>query len=369
MIAGILEKIYFGNSIKDYLISIAVFAAGLLAMKLLKQIALKYLQRIVPRTKTKLDDFLLRTFTRTVMPLMYLGIFIVALSGLHIHPAIYRFIKLGSLSFFTIYLALLIIALTQYYLYNHAFRHLGDAQQRESFSKGVMPAVKIVIWAICLIFLLDNLGFQIKTIIASLGIGGVAIALASQAVLADLFCYFAILFDQPFHVGDFIIVGDFLGAVEHIGIKTTRIRSLGGEQLVFSNTDLTNSRLRNYKRMERRRVLFKLGVIYQTPQDALQDIPAIIKDVITNTPDTEFDRAHFYAYGDFSLVFEVVYYVLAADYNKYMDIQQDINLGIRKRFIERGIEFAYPTQTLFVTAEGKMVQSSEKEGAPDEPQA
>jgi small-conductance mechanosensitive channel len=187
--------------------------------------------------------------------------------------------------------------------------------------------------------------------VAGLGIGGIAVALAAQAILGDLFSYFVIFFDRPFEIGDFIIIGDFMGSIEHIGIKTTRIRSLGGEQLVFSNTDLTNSRIRNYKRMEKRRVVFKLGIVYQTTTSQVKEVPGIIKTAIENVQDTVFDRAHFATYGDFSLDFEVVYYVLSGDYNKYMDIQQDINFEIKEEFEKRGIEFAYPTQTLFLEKE------------------
>ena len=181
-----------------------------------------------------------------------------------------------------------------------------------------------------------------------LGVGGIAIGLAAQAVLKDLFSYFSIIFDRPFEVGDFIIVGDLLGTVEYIGAKTTRLRSLGGEQLIFSNTDLTDSRIKNYKRMEQRRVLFQFGIVYQTPYEKLQQIPSIVKKIIEDVEDTIFDRTHFSSYGDSNLVFEVVYYVVGSDYNKYMDIQQSINLAIFKEFETRGVEFAYPTQTLYI---------------------
>ncbi|HPO45752.1 MAG TPA: mechanosensitive ion channel, partial [Spirochaetota bacterium] len=138
------------------------------------------------------------------------------------------------------------------------------------------------------------------------------------------------------------------GTVEHIGIKTSRIRSLGGEQIIFSNTDLTDSRVRNYKLMEKRRVLFRFGVTYQTSSERLKEIPKIVENIIRNVKDTTFDRAHFFSYGDSSLIFEIVYYVLSPDYNKYMDIQQDINFAIKEDFDKRGIEFAYPTQTLYL---------------------
>ena len=178
--------------------------------------------------------------------------------------------------------------------------------------------------------------------------GGIAIALAAQAVLVDLFSYFTIFFDRPFEIGDFIVVGEYMGTVEHVGIKTSRIRSLGGEELVFSNTDLTNSRLKNYKRMHKRRVVFQIGVKYDTTLENIKEIPSVIKGIIDSVPDTEFDRSHFYSYGDFSLNFETVFYVINNDYTKYMDVREKINISIMEKFNKMGIEFAFPTQTLHI---------------------
>jgi small-conductance mechanosensitive channel len=174
----------------------------------------------------------------------------------------------------------------------------------------------------------------------------VAIALASQTILGDLFNYFVIFFDKPFEVGDFIIVDDKMGSIEYIGVKSTRIRTLSGEQLICSNTNLVNARIHNYKRMETRRVVFTLGVVYNTSPEKVQRIPVLIKDIILSQKDTRFDRAHFSAFGQFSLTFEVVYYILSADYNLYMDRQQAIYLAILNAFKREGVQFALPTQTL-----------------------
>jgi small-conductance mechanosensitive channel len=210
----------------------------------------------------------------------------------------------------------------------------------------------LAVWGVALLLALDNLGVDITALIAGIGIGGLAIGLAAQRILGDLFASLAIVLDKPFVIGDFIIVGDFLGVVEHVGLKTTRIRSLSGEQLVFSNSDLLSSRIRNYKRMEERRVVFHLGVTYDTGSEKLERIPGIIREVVERYDDARFDRSHFQKYGDFSLNFETVYYMLMPDYNAYMDRQQAINLEIYKRFEEEEIEFAYPTQTLFLEKTG-----------------
>ena len=212
---------------------------------------------------------------------------------------------------------------------------------------------KIVLWSLVLLLVLDNLGVNITALVAGLGVGGIAVALAVQTILGDLFASLSIVLDKPFVVGDFLIVGDLLGSVEYVGLKTTRLRSLSGEQLVFSNSDLLSSRIRNYGRMYQRRVVFNLGVTYQTPRDKLIKIPEIVRAAIEQQDKTRFDRSHFKEYGDFALVFESVYYVEGPDYNEYMDIQQAVNLQVHEQFEQQGIEFAYPTQTLFVQKNGK----------------
>jgi small-conductance mechanosensitive channel len=179
-------------------------------------------------------------------------------------------------------------------------------------------------------------------------VAGIAVSLALQSSLADLIASLTIALDKPFVLNDFIIVGDFMGTVEKIGIKTTRLRSLGGEQLIFPNADIVSSRIRNYKRMEERRIVFALGVVYSTPYDKLRQIPTLIRDIIEAQENARFDRAHFASYGDYALNFEIVYYVLSADYNLYMDVQQAINLDIFQAFEQAGIEFAYPTQLLYL---------------------
>ena len=208
---------------------------------------------------------------------------------------------------------------------------------------------RLMIWAATLLFVFDNLGINITAFVASLGIGGVAIALAAQSVLGDAFSSFAIFMDKPFQVGDFIIVGDLLGTMENVGFKTTRIRSLGGEQLIFSNSDLTSSRIKNYKRMRERRIVFSVGVVYQTPVEKVKAISPMIKRVIDEHQNARFDRAHFKSFGDFALIYEVVFYVLRPDYNTYMDVQQSINFRLMEEFQKAELEFAYPTQQLYVT--------------------
>ncbi len=205
---------------------------------------------------------------------------------------------------------------------------------------------RVTVWSVALLLMFSNLGIDVTALVAGLGIGGIAVALAAQNILGDLFASLAIILDKPFEVGDFIIVGDKMGTVERIGIKTTRIRSLTGEQLVVANADLLGSRVHNYKRMNERRVVFSIGVTYETPADKVEQLPELLREVVEAQEPVRFDRAHFKSYGDFALIFEVVYWVLSADYAVYMDIQQAINLQILRRFESLGVEFAYPTQTV-----------------------
>jgi small-conductance mechanosensitive channel len=213
--------------------------------------------------------------------------------------------------------------------------------------------IRLVVWTIVILVILDNLGIEITALIAGLGIGGVAVALATQNILGDLFASLSIVLDKPFVVGDFLSIDEFLGSVEKVGIKTTRVRSLSGEQLIFSNNDLLNSRIRNFGRMFERRVVFAFGVTYQTPAEKLRRIPTIIRDAVESQEKVRFDRAHFQKYGDSALIFETVYFVLSPDYNYYMDVQQNINLAIFERLAEEGIDFAYPTQTIHFAEDGR----------------
>ncbi len=209
---------------------------------------------------------------------------------------------------------------------------------------------EFVLWVILILMVLDNLGVNITTLVASLGIGGIAVALAVQNILGDLFASLSIAFDKPFVAGDFVVIDDMMGTIKHVGLKTTRIQSLSGEELIFSNADLLKSRIRNYKRMAERRVVFQIGVVFDTSPEKLRRTNDIIREIIISQPDVRLDRNHFKAIGSSSLDFEIVYYVLDPNYGRYMDIQQAINLALMERLAAEGIEFAFPTQTLHIAS-------------------
>lgn len=344
---NLLNNVYFGNTLLTWIIVIGGILVGLAMLKLIKGGLLKRLRKWSQKTKTSLDDFIIESFERSLIPILYTLVVYGGLNYLNFPQKIDDIIHVALLLVCTFFILKFISATVQYFVLSF-LKYQDDADLKQKQARGLLVIIKIIIWMLGIVFLLDNLGYNVTTIIAGLGIGGIAIALAAQAILGDLFSYFVILFDRPFEIGDFIIVDDKIGLVEYIGIKTTRIKAITGEQLVFSNKDLTDSRVHNFKRMERRRVVFNIGVTYQTPADVLEAIPEIVKDIITSNEDLTYDRGHFSGFGDFSLNFEFVYFVLTADYNLYMDRQQAVYLSLYRIFESKGIEFAYPTQTLFV---------------------
>lgn len=343
-----LEFELLSNQILDYLMALGILVGGFVGVRLIRCMVLERLKRWAKRTATEFDDALVRVAERSGIPLLYLGVFYVAVSDLTLHPILKRFVDAILLVIATIFGIRLVVSTAEYgvRLYWLTRRNPTTVEQ---VSNALIPAIRTAAWALGIIFVLDNLGFDVSAVLAGVGIGGVALALASQGVLQDLFSYFSILLDRPIELGDFIIVGDLMGTVKHFGIKTTRIESLSGEEVVIANQDLTKSRIHNYKRMKQRRVVFRFGILYETNHSKLEKIPGIVQRAIEGIEKTRFDRAHLLEFGDFSLVYEVVYYVIGSDYNLYMDIQQAINLEIKHEFDRQGIQFAYPTQTHYLS--------------------
>jgi small-conductance mechanosensitive channel len=347
----ILGLTILGNAVWRILSAVGALVVGLIFVKILRTVVLHRIKRWTSATRAVADDFLVASLEKAAIPLLYFAVFYFAVYFLQLSPPIVKGTRFLAALILTICGIRFGIELINFLIQNFWLKTQDDPAQQQII-RGLVPLVKFGLWTLGIVFFLDNLGYEVSTVLAGLGIGGVAVALAAQAILGDLFSYFAIMFDRPFVVGDFIIAGDYLGTIEHIGIKTTRIRSLSGEQIVFSNTDLTGSRIRNYKRMEKRRVVFKVGVVYETPLDKLKQIPGILKDAVLKQQGTVFDRAHFMNFGDFSLDFEIVYFVLSADYNIYMDVHQAILHLVAEEFQKRQITIAYPTQTLYLQKAG-----------------
>ncbi|MCY1340211.1 Low conductance mechanosensitive channel YnaI [compost metagenome] len=210
----------------------------------------------------------------------------------------------------------------------------------------ISVVILIVVWAVMLLSILANLGVDITALIASLGVGGIAVALAVQTILSDVFASLSIGFDKPFEVGDFVVFGGVAGTIEHIGLKTTRIRSLSGEQIVCSNTELLKQTLHNYKRMNTRRIVFQFGISYRTSADQAKAVAELVREIIGKQSDAKFDRAHLFSFEESRLLYEVVYIMQTADYNRYMDVQQAINLQLLSGLEALGVEFAFPVREL-----------------------
>lgn len=344
----LMELEILGNPLVQWGYALLVLVGTAVALRLLLRYLAVRLAAFAERTDTPLDDM-------AVAMLSEVRWWVLAILGLY---AAVRFLDVPAQPERWIEGAAITVALLQVGIWVSGFvvqsiersrkRRMANTPGAATGLFAIGLVARMAVWSVVLLLVLDNLGVDITALVASLGIGGVAVALAVQNILGDLFASLSIIFDKPFVVGDFLIIDSHLGSVEHVGLKTTRLRSLTGEQLVFSNSDLLASRIRNYGRMHERRVAFEIGVTYQTPRDQLRKIPQMIREVIESEARTRFDRSHFKAYGDFSLVFETVYYVAMPDYNVYMDIQQAVNLGIHEQFEREGIEFAYPTQTLYL---------------------
>ncbi len=345
----ILTYRFGGNLVRNYLIALAVFGAAIGVIKLFKQLIIARLRKIATKTKTDFDDLVIKIVAGVGWPFYLILSLWLALQFIHPIDLIQKVLRWGVVIIVTYYAVRAIQRIIDY----TTRKVIEKRQKEEKVSDTTVidllgKILKASLWVIAIILILSNLGYNISTLIAGLGIGGVAIAFALQNILVDIFAAFSIYFDKPFQIGDFIIVGGDLGVVKKIGIKTTRIQTLQGEELVVSNRELTETRVHNYKKMEKRRIAFGFGVKYETPTEKLKGIPQIVRDIIAKVELADIDRVHFKKFGDFSLDFEVVYYLRSSDYNKYMDTQQEINLAIKEKFEKEGVEMAYPTQTLYL---------------------
>jgi small-conductance mechanosensitive channel len=340
-----IETVFYGNSLQVYFIALGIFVVLVSVLRFIKFIVLRKLKTLAKKTKNKYDDVLVHSID-SIGWIFYIFVSLyVALTYLVFSAQITKIIHNTALVIFVFYIIKFIQSLISNSIKDVILVKSGADSSGVKFMGNLMIGV---LWIIALLMVLANMGFDVTSLIAGLGIGGLAIGLALQNVLGDLFASLSIYLDKPFKSGDFIIVGEHMGTVKKIGIKTTRITSLWGEEIVISNSDLTSTRLKNYKKMKERRIHFQIGVVYDTPVAKMKKIPQMIKEIFKTIKDTKLDRVHFKNFGDFSLIFEIAYYVDQQDYAVYMDKQQKINLGIMERFQKEKIEFAYPTQSIIV---------------------
>ena len=325
--------------------SVVIFAIFIITGWIVYHIFERYFVKWAEKTKTKLDDEILRNIKK---PIYFFVILAGAYYGLEFLTVLKPYSALFALIFTIAEILLITFIITR--VVNVVV--VWYSAKSKSLSVHILFVLKKIINAVIFIFaflfILDVSGFDITGLAVGLGVGGIAIAFALQNVLSDVFSAFSIYFDKPFEIGDFIIVGEHAGIVQKIGMKSTRVKLLQGEELILSNRELTTTSVRNFKKLKKRRIIFHIGVTYGTPSKKLKKIPGMIRKIIDSTELAEPDRIHFKEYGDFSLNFEIVYYMKIGDYAKYMDTQQEINFKIKEAFEKEGIEMAFPTQTIFL---------------------
>ncbi len=347
----LFARTFYGNSVQAWTMTVAITIGVVLVLGLAKSFIIRQLQRLADRTSNELDDMAAGVLDQTRLFFLLALAVLAGAQALILPDSVLDILQAIAFIALLIQIAIWGNAAITVSLQGYTNRMMEEDAASATTLRFVGFLLRMALWVLIALVALDTADVDITALIAGLGVGGIAVALAVQNVLGDLFASLSIVLDKPFVVGDFIIVGDHMGTVEHIGLKTTRVRSLSGEQLVFSNNDLLSSRIRNYKRMQERRIVFSFGLLYQTTREQLEAVPGIVRDVLGNQELARFDRAHFKGFGDSSLDFEVVYYMLVPDYNSYMDTQQAINLDLITRFEEMGVDFAYPTRTVYIAGD------------------
>jgi small-conductance mechanosensitive channel len=335
---------YWNNPAQDYLIAVAVIVLGVVVLQVIRSVVLTRFRDFAWNSETDVDDFVFTIIHKSILPLCYMLLIWAALRTLTLSAGFAAALHVAVIVVCVFFIVRFLVAGIEYALTLY-LRKKGREQTGNAL-RGLMIIVRLLLFTFGIIFLLDNLGYNVATVLTGLGIGGIAIALAAQTILGDVFAYFAILFDKPFEVGDFLVVEGQQGTISHIGIKTTRFESLSGEQLAYSNKKLTETWIHNYSRMQKRRAVFGFNLPYDTPVNKLETIPGEVKKIITSQANISIDRVHFVAFQESYLYFEAVYYFLTPDYGAYMDTQQAINLAIMRRFEEIGVSFAFPSTTI-----------------------
>ena len=344
----ILEWQFYHNSVHAWLIAGIVFAVTGATLFIARTLLARRLAKVAAQTSNTADDAIVDLLRRT----RYFFILTAAIAGaslfLDLPPRALSVGRMLGTIALILQLAIWGNGLITFWFRNYAERKADtDVASRTTIAAFSFVA-RAILWSMLLLVGLNRLGVDITALITGLGVGGIAIALAVQNVLGDLFAALAIVLDKPFVVGDAISVDTMTGTVENVGLKTTRIRSVNGEQVIFGNTDLLKSRIRNFKRMQERRVVLTIGVSYDTPPDTVARIPDMLREAVESQEQVRFDRSHFMSYGESALNFETAYFVLTSDYLTYANKNQAVNLAVLRRFATEKIDFAFPTRTIVV---------------------
>lgn len=343
----VLDKTYWGNTLFDYLIAIFFFSIIILALIIFKEIILAELKRLTKKTKTKFDDLVISILDSIGWPLYTLVSFYLSFSFIRISPVAWNYISTAFFILAAYYITKIIQIIVQYCVKQAIARDEADGHIDNPALWLIGKFLKILIWVVAFAIVLRHFGYNITALIAGLGITGIAIAFALQNVLTDIFASFSIYIDKPFKIGDFISVGEEMGEVKNIGVKSTRLQSLKGEELIISNKQLTEARIHNYKRMKKRRSSFLIGVSYETPYKKLQKIPKIIEGILKKIEKVEIDRIYLKEIGPFNLSFEIAFFFNSTNYKDFTKARELVNLGIIKAFEKEKISITnFPPQKL-----------------------
>jgi len=346
--------IFFGINLNSFteqiIVSIGLFILFIIIGWIIYHIIERYFTKWASKTKTNLDDEILKNIKK---PIYFLVIIIGLYSALEVVSVLDPYREIISFIFVILEILLITFIITR--VVNVVIAWYGQRKSKQKMSEHILFVLKRMINAIIYIFafliILYVLNIDLSGIVVGLGVGGIAIAFALQEVLSDMFSAFSIYFDKPFEIGDYIVAGGYSGTVKKIGMKSTRIQLLQGEELIMSNKELTSGSVRNFKKMRKRRISFSFGVTYETSSEKLRKIPDIIRNIINDKKIQyvdRLDRVNFTEFGDFSLNFEIVYYIKTKDYNIYCETQEIINIAIKEAFEKEGIEMAFPTQTILL---------------------
>ena len=344
-----LETEFLGNSLRQYAVSLGAFLPLLLGIILTKRLVSGRLRVLAERTEGKFHDALAHLLAQIRAPELALLAFYLCVRHLRFPHESGRLLHLGVILVLTYRGVRILQEVVDFLIDELAFSGEGEDPARRVAFRNIAYLVNGLLWLAGLLFALANLGINVSALLAGLGIGGIAVALAAQAILADLFSAVAIYLDKPFSVGDAIEIDAVFGVVEHIGVKTTRVRALSGEVLVFANSYLTAKKIGNFQRLRERRIVVNFTVPFQTENAKLKRIPKSVSGIVAATEGTRFDRAHFKKFAESGFEFELVYFVLSPDYTRYMDLNQSIHFAILDLFDKEGVQFAHPTRTLIHT--------------------
>ncbi|HJR65108.1 MAG TPA: mechanosensitive ion channel family protein [Gemmatimonadaceae bacterium] len=338
---------WLGNPVERWLLATVFIVVSTVVLWALKQLAVKRLSKFTTRTRTDFDDLLVELLRRTRVLLIFIATISPATAILTLRPDVHTALRIASVAALLVQIGIWGNAFITFWIERYSRRGEGGSAGTTALSTLAVLA-RLALGAVLVLFLLDNLGVDVTALIAGLGIGGIIVALALQNAVADMLGALTILVEKPFVVGNFIEAHGLMGTVEGVGLRATRLRTLTGDELIFPNRKLLEGPIRNYTRMSERRVDVRIGVTYDTAPAKLERIPTIARDAVQRQALVRFDRAHFRTLRDWSLEFDLIYFVASSDFAVYAEIQQQINLELIRAFQAEGISFAFPTQVVEV---------------------